>query len=153
MQPYSVRRLSRAIVVGGIVLTLVATSALAAAQRNRNAANAELIYELTYLKAKPGEVDRLATFIQRNWFEMDSRATAAGHMQGYRLLRGSPADSSWDLLEISVYADSAQHARIASLFRVVYRPAHTTVLVDGRSFRELGTIVASVTTRWAGGLP
>jgi hypothetical protein len=82
-----------------------------------------------------------------------ARAKKAGHLDGFRLLRGSPADSSWDLLEISVYADSAQHARIDSIFREVYRPAHTTQLVDGRAFGDLGSIVASVTTRWAGGLP
>jgi hypothetical protein len=109
------------------------------------------IWEVTYLKAKPGQTDALAQYIRQNWFVMDAKARAAGHMEGFRLFRGTPTDTSWDLMEISVYADSAQHARIDSLFRVIYRPARVPVLVGGKSLRDLGSIVGSVTTRWVGG--
>ncbi len=109
------------------------------------------IWEVTYLKAKSGGVDALANYIRQNWFVMDAKARAAGHMEGFRLLRGTPADTSWDLMEISVYRDSTQHARIDSIFRVVYRPAHVPVLVEGKGLKELGAIVGSLTTRWVGG--
>ncbi len=111
------------------------------------------IWQLTYLKAQPGRVEQLAQFIERNWFAMDARARAAGHLEDFVLLRGTPADSTWDLLEITTYRDSAQHARIDSLFRVVYRPQHQPVLIDGLSLTRLGRIVTSVTTRRVGGSP
>jgi hypothetical protein len=82
---------------------------------------------------------------------MDAKAKAAGHLEGYELLRATPSDTAWDLLEVATYRDSAQFARIDSLFRTVYRPAHRTVLIDGKGLRELGRIVGSVTTRRVAG--
>jgi hypothetical protein len=105
------------------------------------------VWEFTYLKATAGNVDRLAEFIRRNWFVMDAKAVAAGHMKSARLLQPSTRDSTIDLIEISVYADSASHARIDSLFRAIYRPQHVTQLVDGLGFQALGRIVRSETTR------
>jgi hypothetical protein len=130
-------------VFGGIALSSARTSA--------SATRAGQVWEITYLKAKPGHIDALAQYIRQNWFVMDAKARAAGHMEGFRLLRGTPKDTTWDLMEISVYADSAQHARIDSLFRTIYRPAHVPVPVNGKSLRDLGSIVGSVTTRWVGG--
>lgn len=107
----------------------------------------EGIWQFTYLKALSGKVEQLAKFIESNWFTMDKRARAAGHLEDYVLLRGTPADTTWDLLEITTYRDSLQHARIDSLFRVVYRPQHQVVMIDGRDLSGLGRIVASVSTR------
>lgn len=117
------------------------------------AAASSQTWQLTYLKAAPGEVEHLAQLIRLNWFAMDARARAAGDIVDYQLLRASPADSTWDLLEITVFADSAQHARADSVYRTVYRPQHRMQLVDGKRFAQLGTIVQSITTRWVGGRP
>lgn len=111
------------------------------------------VWVLTYLKARPGAVDALAEAIRRNWFAMDARAVAAGHLESYRLLRGTPADSSWDLLEITTYRDARQHAQVDSLFRTIYRPQHTPVLVEGKRWQELGQIVRSETLHWVDGGP
>jgi hypothetical protein len=64
------------------------------------------------------------------------------------LLQGSAADTSWDLLEISIYADSLQHARVDSLFRTIISPQYQTVPIDGLTFRQLGRIVREETVRW-----
>jgi hypothetical protein len=109
------------------------------------------VWAFTYLKATSGNVERLAEFVRRNWFVMDAKAVAAGHMRSARLLRPSAPDSTYDLIEITVYADSAQHARIDSLFRTVYRPQHQTQLVDGKGFAALGRVVRSEATRWLSG--
>lgn len=109
------------------------------------------VWQLTYLKARPGEVDRLATFISRNWFVMDSAAQRDGRIVDYQLLRGTPADTSWDLLEITVFADSLQEAQADSIYATVYRPRHRVTLIDGKPFSALGRITGSTRTVWRAG--
>lgn len=111
------------------------------------------VWSFTYLKAMPGRVADLERFLDANWFAMDRQAVAAGHLVDFQLLRGTPADSSWDLLEITIYRDSLQHAQADSLYRTRYRPAHTPVLIEGRGLRELGRIVRSETLRRVAGAP
>ena len=106
------------------------------------------VWQLTYLKALPGQRDRLEQFVEQNWFVMDARAKRDGYLVDNHLLRGSSADTTWDLLEISMYADSLQHARIDSIFRTIVRPQHVTVPIEGREFRELGRFVREETLRW-----
>lgn len=136
-----------------LILAASVASVIAAARPREKAGRQGQVWQLTYLKAKPGHVAHLAEFIERNWFAMDSAARRAGAIVDYQLVRGAPADSAWDLLEITVFADSTQHARSDSLYRTVFRPAHRVVPVDGKMLPELGTIVHSVTTRWAAGRP
>jgi hypothetical protein len=111
-------------------------------------AMAGAVWQFTYLKALPGQRERLEQFLERNWFVMDARAKRAGYLVDNHLPRGSAADTTWDLLEISVYADSLQHARIDSIFRAVIRPQHNMVTVDGFEFRGLGRFVREETMRW-----
>lgn len=138
----------------GLGLSLVGLAVSIASARPAPSAPTPPVWRLTYLKARPGEVDRLATFIARNWFAMDSAARVDGHIVDYQLLRGSPADTSWDLVEITVFADSAQDARADSLYAAVYRPRHRVVLVEGKGLAALGRIVGTTrTTRVAGRPP
>lgn len=136
-----------------LILAASVVGVIAAGRPRAQAARQGQVWQLTYLKAKPGHAVHLAEFIERNWFAMDSAARQAGAIVDYQLVRGAPADSAWDLLEIAVFADSAQHARADSLYATVFRPAHRMVPVDGKLLPELGTIVNSVTTRWAAGRP
>ena len=103
---------------------------------------------MTYLRAFPDQRERVEQFIEQNWFVMDARAKRAGDLVDNHLLRRSLADTTWDLLEISTYADSMQHARIDSKFRAIIRPPHVIVRIAGREFRELGRIVKEETLRW-----
>jgi hypothetical protein len=129
-------------------LAAVVASTLPAQQRPAAPSeDSAAIWSFTYLKARDGQVDNLERAITLNWFVMDAKAIAAGHMRGYQLLRAVPGDTTFDLVEISMYRDSTQHAQIDSLFRTIYRPQHTTVLVDGKRWNELGSIVRTVTTR------
>ena len=111
-------------------------------------ASSGAVWQLTYLKALPGQRAPLERFIEQNWFVMDARAKRDGYLVDNHLLRGSGADTTWDLVEIAMYADSLQHARIDSIFRTIVRPQHTTVRVDGLEFRELGRFVREETLRW-----
>ena len=127
----------------GAPAAAVHTSPVAAA-----GARAGSVWQFTYLKAMPGQHERLAAFIERNWFAMDARAKRLGYLVDNQLFTGTPADTSWDVLEVSIYADSLQHARIDSLFRTVISPAHVTVPIDGLRFNQLGRIVREETVRW-----
>jgi hypothetical protein len=108
---------------------------------------------LTYLKATPGDAERLARFIERNWFVMDAHARRIGALEGAVLVRGSARDTTWDLLEIARYRDAAQLARVDSVFRTIIRPAHRVEPVDGRGFRELGRIVRTDTVTVLAAVP
>jgi hypothetical protein len=106
------------------------------------------VWQFTYLKATASNRARLEAFITQNWFVMDARAKREGYLVDNHLLQGSPADTSWDLLEISIYADSLQHARVDSIFRTIISPQHQTVPIDGLTFRQLGRVVREETVRW-----
>jgi hypothetical protein len=106
------------------------------------------VWQFTYLKALPGELARLERFVERNWFVMDARARAAGYIVDNQLLRGGGADTTWDLLEVSFYRDSLQHAQVDSIFRTIISPQHRVELIDGKGFRALGRVVKEETLRW-----
>jgi hypothetical protein len=99
------------------------------------------VWDFTYLKALPGERDRLERFIAANWFVPDERARARGYISGYQLLRAAPADTSWDVLVIDIFPDSAAKAAAPERYRTEIMPGHTKQLVDGRDFPQLGRIV------------
>lgn len=146
---------------GALALLALSTVALrfpdhASGAPMRRAADAApgAIWQLTYLKAHPGaSVDSLARVVTANWFAMDAQAVKAGDLAGYHLVRGSAADTTWDLLEIAVFRDSAQHARADSLYRTRYRPAHRPVRVGGRDLAGWGRIVRSEPLRYVAGGP
>jgi hypothetical protein len=149
--PRLMRRPFRFVLLGAL---LVAGTHVALAQPTPpTAMRPGAIWALTWLKANPGAVDDLTEAIRRNWFALDARAVAGGHLVSYQLLRGTPADTTWDLLEITMYADSLQHARVDSIYRALYRPSHVPVLVNGKRWQEYGRIVRSETTRWVDGGP
>lgn len=98
--------------------------------------------ELTFLKALPGERERLRRFIVANWFEMDRVAKLQGLMDEYRLLESATDDGDWHVLVMVSYHDDRGYEGIAEAFERIRR-AHATVRIDGKGLRELGTIVLS----------
>jgi hypothetical protein len=108
---------------------------------------ADSIWQLTYLKAFPEQRHRLERFITLNWFGPDETARRKGYIDGFLLLRGSAADTTWDLLVIDVFADSTAQVRARERYRSEILPAHERQLVDGLDFPELGRIVGERTTR------
>lgn len=98
--------------------------------------------ELTFLKANPGQREQLKRFIQLNWFAMDKRATELGLMHAYTLLDTGTDEGPWNLIVSVTYRDEKGYEGIKEAFDKI-RAAHTVVLVDGKSLRELGAIVES----------
>ena len=136
----------RALALAALVfaLPLPAFAAQDATGSETQAQAATKVVPRTLLKANPGEREALAKFIIANWFAMDAVAVSQGLFTSYRLLENPAADESWDLVvEVGYptaegYDDPATRAGFDAI-----RAAHTTVLIDGKSLRELGRIVGS----------
>jgi hypothetical protein len=79
-----------------------------------------MVVEWTRLKALPGERANLAAFIHLNWFAMDAKAVEVGYP--------TPAG----------YNDPATQAAFGAI-----RAAHKTVPVEGKTLRELGTVLGT----------
>ncbi len=100
--------------------------------------------EFTYLKAMPGQQAALAEFIRRNWFAMDAIAKQRGLIAEFDLLERAPSVtvSDWDLLVRVRYPHAGGYAAIESEFEGI-RNAHQSVLIEGKTMRELGNVVRS----------
>jgi hypothetical protein len=119
-----------------------------AAQTSEAPAPAEtrttMVVEWTRLKALPGERANLTSFIFLNWFAMDAKAVEQGLFTSYRLIANPATDGEWDLLvEVgyptpSGYDDPATQAAFGAI-----RAAHKVVPIEGKTLRELGTILGT----------
>jgi hypothetical protein len=109
--------------------------------------------EYTFLKSLPGQREAMKQFIVANWFAMDDVAIARGQIQGYQLLDDESGEG-WDVVVAVTYHDARGYEGVAAEFEKI-RQAHRTVLVEGKSLRELGRIVGSrkLLLRAQGGAP
>lgn len=109
------------------------------------------VWQLTYLKAEPGQIERLERFITLNWFGPDERARGKGYIDGFLLLRGTEADPSWDLVVIDIFPDIDSQGKARQRYREEIMPGHQKQLVDGMDFPSLGKIVGERTTTLVSG--
>jgi hypothetical protein len=103
----------------------------------------------TYLKANPGDRERLATFVEANWLAMDAKAVEAGLFRGYRMFINDRADGEWDVVVEVTYNDACGYACVAAAFEAI-RSEHVEQRVDGRGLRELGRVLRTETVRQRG---
>jgi hypothetical protein len=107
-------------------------------------ARATAVVEWTRLKALPGERANLTAFIHLNWFAMDAKAVEQGLFTSYRLIANPATDGEWDLLvEVGYptplgYDEPATQAAFGAI-----RAAHRQVPVEGKTLKELGTILGT----------
>jgi hypothetical protein len=128
--------------VGCIVFCLFFCFQLAAQQR---AGEGDAItWTYTYLKAKAGQRASLKNYLEKNWFAMDSVAVKNHLIKSYELIQNlsEESDASWDYIVAVEYFTRDTYDAIAQPFEEI-RKKHTTVLVNGLSFKDLGTIVRS----------
>lgn len=98
--------------------------------------------ELTFLKSTPGNREKLKQYIVLNWFAMDRIAKAQGLMESFTVLDTATDEGAWNVLVSVTYRDEKGYEGIKEQFERI-RSAHKTVLVDGKTLRELGTFVES----------
>jgi ABC-type transport system substrate-binding protein len=98
--------------------------------------------EWTFIQAKAGQSVALAQFIEDNWFAMDRVAQQRGLIQAFSLLENAEPHGEWQLAVRVRYHTEHGYAAIAPEFEQI-RAAHTSVLIDEKTFADLGTIVAA----------
>lgn len=127
----------------GVLLLLASWTAVTHAQpRESSASPTRRAVELTFLKAQPGQRERLVRFIVRNWFAMDRIAQEQQLLQHYTVLQTGTDAGPWNVVVAVTYRDERGYDGIAEAFEVIRR-AHRPVLVDGKALRDLGEIVDS----------
>jgi hypothetical protein len=147
MAVHPLRRALWLVPVIGLILLTTAVDLRAETdpQPQRSAGSERVAVELTFLKAKPGERERLVRFIELNWFEMDRIAAGQGLMRDYRVLETGTDEGAWNVLVEVTYTDERGYAGIVEAFEAI-RKAHRSVAVDGKGLRDLGAIVESKKT-------
>jgi hypothetical protein len=98
--------------------------------------------ELTFLKANPGQRDQLKTFIVLNWFAMDKIAKEQGLMRAFTVMDTGTDEGTWNVLVSVTYMNDKGYDGIVEQFEKI-RKAHKTIQVEGKTLRDLGTIVES----------
>lgn len=121
-------------------LAIPTASALGEAPPVRDAGPGRRAVELTFLLSKPGDRERLRQFIVLNWFAMDAIAKERGLMRAYTVMDTGTDEGEWNVLVAVTYADARGYEGIAAEFETIRR-AHRVIPVDGRTLRELGSIV------------
>jgi hypothetical protein len=119
-----------------VVLAMAAITASSAAASDRRAV------ELTFLKSNPGQREQLKSFIVLNWFAMDKIAKEQGLMSSFTVMDTGTDEGPWNILVSVTYMNDKGYEGISEAFEKIRR-AHTTVRIEGKGQRELGTIVES----------
>lgn len=121
-----------------------APTALLAAETpsSQDVSHATRAVELTFLKSLPGERDNLRQFIEKNWFAMDAIAQKQGLMAAYTVLDSGSDEGMWNILVAVTYHTPQGYEGILDAFERI-RSAHKTMLIDGKSIKDLGRIVDS----------
>lgn len=108
-------------------------------------------WTLTYLKAKPNQGERLTSFLEKNWLELDRIAAEKKLIKQYRLVRNIKTNEryderAWDVVVAVEYNNELLYNGIHEEFETI-RSRHKTVLIDNLNFNELGAIVKSATSK------
>lgn len=140
--PHDPRRRQALLGLGALVATTALVAPSAPARSEQAAAQPRRAVELTFLRANPGDRERLRRFVVLNWFAMDAIAKTRGLIDAYTVMDTGRDDGDWQLLVAVTYRDERGYEGIATEFERIRRE-HRTVPVDGRTLRELGTIVKS----------
>lgn len=106
----------------------------------------ERVWELTYLKARQGQSERLVQFIEKNWFALDKIAAEQKLINSYRLIKNkNVVNQNWDAVVAVEYLNPLGYNGIKKEFEKI-RAAHQTILIDGLQLSDLGSIVKSEKT-------
>lgn len=116
------------------------------AQSNQVKQKSKPVWTFTYLKATEGNKENLKSYLEKNWFAMDSIAVKRNLLGAYELIENTDTSSasSWDFIVAVEYLNPAGYSAIAKEFEAI-RANHVEVTIDGFNLRQLGKIVKSET--------
>jgi hypothetical protein len=165
--PSTINQTRRSLLVASATLptlALAATGKSDAKKTHAHRAQVETVaVEQTYLKAQTGLYPDLVAYLKANWLVMDQQAVDQGFFTGYQLMinecTGLPDQSAtldqakpkteecklttdWQLVMVVSYPQAKGYDDPAT--KVAFdaiRRAHKEVLINGKNFKALGTIV------------
>lgn len=107
------------------------------------------VQTLDFVRISEGMGEETRYFFENNWLAFRKVALERGYINSYSILHVQPDSAAeYDLILVTEYADSAQHAQIEDRFREVWReirPDGPVFLNESRP-RDMYQIVQSVTT-------
>lgn len=107
--------------------------------------NPDHIWTFTYLKAAANQRANLRTFLEKNWFVMDSIAVTQKLIGSYELYENKETEKAeWDYIVAVQYLTPGGYDDIAPKFEAI-RSKHVTVKINGMDFRDLGKVIRSET--------
>jgi hypothetical protein len=107
--------------------------------------NPNHVWTFTYLKALENQKMNLETYIEKNWFAMDSIAVKQKLIGQYELYENKDSESKdWDFIVAVEYFTPKGYEAIAADFEAI-RAKHQVVKVNGLGMKELGKVVKSET--------
>lgn len=100
------------------------------------------IWAISFVRARPGQRERLERFLRANWLALDELALREGRISAYRLLRADadPREASWDYAVVIEYADREAMSDFVPFYLKLARE-RPHVRVDGLDFADLGSVV------------
>jgi hypothetical protein len=120
---------------------LVGLAASPASGKSRLSSNT-VLYELTFLKAKPERREGMLRYIEANWFVMDKAGVKQGIFTSYQLLEDIDENKDWDAVMVVGYPQAQGYEEPATMaaFKAI-RAAHKERLINGLALKDLGEIV------------
>ncbi|WP_295680086.1 hypothetical protein [uncultured Nevskia sp.] len=131
----------------------IAGSSVAAHEsKSEVAPNADAIWAISLVRARPGQRERLLRFLRANWLALDALLLEQGRISGYRLLEadvvtGVINDSKrWDYAVILEYRDRQAMQDFVPAYLALLK-ARPQVRIDGLVFADLGEVVQQQVAR------
>jgi hypothetical protein len=120
-----------------VQLPAVAEASVAATERRPEGA----VWAMTFVRARPGQRERMERYLKANWLAVDELAKQQGHLTDYRLLRADrDLKETWDFAVILEYANARAMADFVPAYVALVR-GRPRVRVEGLDFGDLGEIV------------
>ena len=110
------------------------------------ATNDGAVWAISFVRARPGQRERLERYLKSNWLALDAQALQQKRITGYRMLRADPdpRESSWDFAVTIEYANRQAMADFVPFYVELTR-GRAHLRVDGLDFADLGEIVQQKT--------
>lgn len=101
------------------------------------------VYEYTFIKSLEAKPDKAIEYIVKNWFALDKIAAEQGLLLEYNVFEASVEEKvEWNIVVAVGYPTEQGSDAIMEQFNKI-RQQHKKVLVDGKEFKDLATIVGS----------
>lgn len=99
------------------------------------------VWAMTFVRARPGQRERMERYLKANWLAVDEIARSKGHLAGWRLLRADrDLKETWDFVVILEYTNTQSMEAFVPAYLALVR-GRPRVRIEGLEFADLGEVV------------